>query len=86
MGLHISLPKALKDRVHEAVQSGMYASESELVREALRDFFSAREDIPMSAQEAAQLRAELDEREARIARGESQWVDGEAVFKDMEAK
>jgi antitoxin ParD1/3/4 len=39
MGLHVSLPQELESLVHQEVKTGMYGSASELVREALRDFF-----------------------------------------------
>lgn len=35
--LSISLPPALKKEIDQIVQSGMYASTSELIREALRE-------------------------------------------------
>jgi antitoxin ParD1/3/4 len=38
MGLHVSLPQELERLVHQEVETGMYGSASELVREALRDF------------------------------------------------
>ena len=39
MTLHVSLPKELEALVHLEVQTGMYGSASEVVREALRGFF-----------------------------------------------
>jgi antitoxin ParD1/3/4 len=38
MGLHVSLPQELERLVLQEVETGMYGSASELVREALRDF------------------------------------------------
>ena len=40
MTIHVSLPRELEDLVHKQVDTGMYGSASELVREVLRRFFS----------------------------------------------
>jgi putative addiction module CopG family antidote len=42
MTIHVSLPEELEQMVHAQVDSGFYKSASEVVREALRDFFAER--------------------------------------------
>ena len=39
MGLHVSLTQDLERKVHEKVQSGLFQNASEVVRDALRDYF-----------------------------------------------
>ncbi len=40
MTLNVSLPPKLENMVHEKVNAGLYQNPSELVHEALKDFFS----------------------------------------------
>lgn len=84
MTLHISLPKELESLVHHEVESGMYGSASEVVREALRYFFTSDEEL--TPKELAWLREDMKKRRERIQNGEEQWVDGEKFFVRMEEK
>lgn len=79
MSIHVSLPKELESRVHEEVASGMYGSVSEVVREALRDFFSKDEDL-------SYLRKEIQEIQARLDAGTERLIDGEQFFTEMDQK
>ena len=79
MTLHVSLPKELESLVHGQVKSGMYGSASEVVREALRDYFSRDADL-------SHLRQEVQEIKARIASGEEKLIDGEVFFAEMDSK
>jgi antitoxin ParD1/3/4 len=84
MTLHVSLPKELEILVHQEVQTGMYSSASEVVREALRGFFggvAGRELRDMS-----EIRAEITESLRRYQSGEDKAVDGEQFFEDMKIK
>ncbi len=40
MALNISLPKELENMIHEKVNMGLYQNPSEVVRDALNEFFS----------------------------------------------
>lgn len=84
MTLHVSLPRELETLVHREVESGMYGSASEVVREALRNFF--KDETDLTAQELAWLREDMKQRQARIANGQESWVDGEAFFVRVEEK
>jgi len=84
MTLHVSLPEELETLVHQEVASGMYGSASEVVREALRCFFTS--DSELTPKELAWLRDDMKKRCERIVNGEEQWVDGEAFFARMEEK
>jgi len=84
MTLHISLPKQLENLVHQEVDSGMYGSASEVVREALRYFFSGENQL--TPQEIAILRDEIKKRSELIQNGDENWVDGEEFFARMEQK
>lgn len=79
MTLHVSLPKELETLVHGQVKSGMYGSASEVVRQALRDFFSREQDLSF-------LRQEVEDIQKRLDSGEEKLIDGEAFFSEMEEK
>ena len=49
MTLHVSLPQELENKVHAEVDTGMYQSASEVVREALRRFFSQPSEAEVMA-------------------------------------
>ena len=84
MTLHVSLPSELENLVHNEVESGMYGSASEVVREALRYFFTS--DNELTPQELALLREDMKRRRERINNGEESWVDGEEFVARMEQK
>ena len=63
MGLHVSLPEELERLVHHEVETGMYGSASELVREALRDFFDH-----LAGRELVNLKEHRQEMQARRQR------------------
>jgi antitoxin ParD1/3/4 len=46
--MHVSLPNELENMVKDRVNSGVYGSASEVVREALRKFFHVSEDDTIS--------------------------------------
>lgn len=77
MTIHVSLPKELEQRVHDQVNSGMYGSASEVVREALRRFFQSEETL--TTYEIEQLRALLKPR-LEAAFHPAELVDGESYF------
>jgi antitoxin ParD1/3/4 len=58
MALNISLPPELEAQVRKRVESGLYGSASEVVREALR-LFETYEQLRSS--KLTQLRADIDE-------------------------
>jgi antitoxin ParD1/3/4 len=84
MTLHVSLPKELEKMVHTHVQSGMYGSASEVVREALRDFFEGmanRQIMPLS-----ELKEEMQKRRRKALAGEAELIDGETAFAELARK
>ncbi len=66
MALNISLPPELEAQVRKRVESGLYGSASEVVREALR-LFETYEQLRSS--KLTQLRADIDEGLADIRSG-----------------
>lgn len=80
MTIHVSLPKELENRVHQHVESGMYGSASEVVREALRKFF--HENEALSASEIAWVKGEIKERLLQAQSDSSSFVDGDDFFED----
>ena len=84
MGLHVSLPEELEKLVHREVETGMYGSASELVREALRDFFdhlAGRELVALK-----ELRQEMQARRQRALSNVDHLQDVEDAFKELSEK
>lgn len=84
MGLHVSLPGELERLVHQEVETGMYGSASELVREALRDFFdhlAGRELADMK-----DLRQEMQARRQRALNNLDHLQGVEEAFKELSDK
>lgn len=84
MTLHISLPQELETMVQHEVARGLYGDAQELVREALRCFFSHESTLP--PQQLSWLREELSRRREGLQTGAECWVDGADFFAQMEAK
>lgn len=78
MTIHVSLPKELENSVHAQVDSGMYSSASEVVREALRRFFASSDQL--SPAEVAYIRQTIAPRLEAAQTGLAELVDGEAYF------
>jgi antitoxin ParD1/3/4 len=76
--MNISLTPELERRISEKVESGLYGTASEVVREALRRLFEADEERQRLI---AKLNAELDAAIAELDRGEG--LDGEAVMEEL---
>jgi antitoxin ParD1/3/4 len=75
--LTITLPSDMADLVRSAVESGDYASASEVVRAALRDWKLKR---ALQLQELAALKAEIDKGLADLAAGRVSEFDPEAII------
>ena len=74
MSMNVSLPPELEARVRQRVESGMYGSASEVIREALR-LFEAYEQVKT---------AKLDSLRQDIAKGLSDARKGRAKEVDFE--
>ena len=76
--MNISLTPELERRISEKVDSGLYSTASEVVREALRRLFESEIE-----RERFKSRFEEEIREAieELDRGEG--LDGEAVFEEL---
>ena len=75
--LTITLPSDMAAVVKGAVEGGDYASNSEVVREALRDWKMKR---AMQLQELAALKAEIDRGLADVAEGRVQDFDADRII------
>jgi antitoxin ParD1/3/4 len=73
----ITLPSDMADIVRGAVEDGDYASTSEVVREALRDWKMKR---ALQLQELAALKAEIDKGLADLAKGHVREFDAERII------
>lgn len=76
MSINVSLPSELEARVRQRVESGMYGSASEVIREALR-LFEAYEQVKIS---------KLDSLRQDIAKGLSDVTNdrtGEVDFENL---
>lgn len=76
MSLNVSLPPELENRVRNHVDSGLYSSASEVIREALR-LFEAHQSVRETAQAA--LRADIQEAINDIEAGRVGELDIEAL-------
>jgi len=72
----ITLPAEMAGAVKDAVEGGDYASSSEVVREALRDWKMKR---AVQAQELMVLKAEIDRGLADLAAGRVSAFDKERI-------
>ncbi len=54
--MHVSLPPELENMVKDRVDSGLYGSASEVVREALRKYFHISKNNNISSDEAKYIR------------------------------
>ena len=66
MSLNVSLPPELENRIRQHVESGLYSSASEVIREALR-LFEAYQGV--QAANLAALKADIDQGIADINAG-----------------
>jgi len=76
--LTITLPAEMAASVREAVDEGNYASSSEVIREALRDWKMKR---AVQMQELAALRADIDKGLKDLAEGRTSPFDPEEIVK-----
>jgi antitoxin ParD1/3/4 len=76
--LTITLPSDMAAAVKGAVNGGDYASTSEVVREALRDWKMKR---ALQLQELFALKADIDKGLADVAAGRVQDFDDEGIIK-----
>ncbi len=81
--LTITLPAEMAASVREAVDEGNYASSSEVIREALRDWKMKR---AVQMQELAALRADLQKGLDDIAAGRTKPFDAEDIIKRGEQR
>jgi antitoxin ParD1/3/4 len=77
----ITLTAEMAQAVRGAVQAGEYASSSEIVREALRDW---RHKRALQAQELGELRAKVQEGLADIEAGRVRDFDAERIIRKGE--
>lgn len=73
----ITLPADMAASVKSAVEGGDYASGSEVVREALRDWKTKR---ALQIQELAALKADIDQGLADLAKGRVQEFDAGRII------
>lgn len=76
MSLNVSLPPELESRVRRHVESGLYVSASEVIREALR-LFEAYQTV--QAANLAALKADIDQGVADISAGRIKELDVESI-------
>jgi antitoxin ParD1/3/4 len=76
MSLNVSLPPELEARVRQKVESGLYGSASEVIREALR-LFESYENV--RAATFTSLRADVSQGMADIEAGKVREIDPEKI-------
>ena len=76
--LTVTLPTEMATLVKDAVESGDYASSSEVIREALRDWKLKRE---LRLQKIAELKADINRGLADLAKGRIKDFDAERIVR-----
>lgn len=76
--MNVSLTPELEQLIKEKIDSGMYHSASEVVRDALRLF---KEHDQLRQMRLEELRREIQKGLDQLDRGE--WVDGEQAFEEL---
>lgn len=76
MSMNVSLPPELEARVRQRVESGMYGSASEVIREALR-LFEAYEQVKTAKLEG--LRQDIAKGLSDVKNGRTKDVDFESL-------
>lgn len=76
MSMNVSLPPELEARVRQRVESGMYGSASEVIREALR-LFEAYEQVKTAKLEG--LRQDIAKGLSDVKNGRTKAVDFESL-------
>jgi len=84
MRLQIALTQELEWMVNAQVDCGLYQSASELVREALRDFFTLRSVF--SPEQAQWIRESVGPQLEAVKNGTAKLIDGDTFFETLEAK
>ena len=85
MTLHVSLPQELEAMVHREVSSGMYNSVSEVVWEALNNFFNDSVSW-QQLRDISELRGEMQHRRSKVLSGNVELIDGEEAFTKLAVK
>ena len=81
--MNISLPEELERLVKERVESGLYGSASEVVREALRNMFF-KNDQELTSYEAEQIRKIVLPRLKAIDDGTAKLIPFEQAMKEID--
>ncbi len=86
--MNIILPEKLERKVTECVDKGDYASVSELIEEALQQFFQISDDSDdsITPDEAERIRQVIEPRLAAVKAGTAKLIDAEDVFEEIERK
>lgn len=75
--LTITMPPEMAMTIRQAVDDGAYASTSEVIREALREWNTRRQ---LMLTELAELKAEIDQGLADVAAGRVKKFDPESII------
>ncbi len=79
--MNVSLTPELEQLVHEKVESGMYYSASEVIRDALR-LLQERDELRQQRIQA--VREQIDGGFEQLDRGDG--IDGDEFFKELKQK
>lgn len=75
--LTVTMPPEMANAIKQAVEDGEYASTSEVVREALREWKTRRQ---LMLNELAELKADIDQGLADVAAGRVKKFDPESII------
>lgn len=84
--MHVSLPGDLERMVKDRVESGFYGSASEVVRAALRSFFSLTDERDISPEEVRHIQSLVVPRLAALDDGSAVLHNVDDVFREIDEK
>ncbi|MCP4679167.1 MAG: type II toxin-antitoxin system ParD family antitoxin [Deltaproteobacteria bacterium] len=70
--MHISLPEPMEAIINKQVETGMYTSASEVIREAVRVWLKHNRNYESEEMQLARLQGKIDSARKQLERGEGE--------------
>ena len=83
--MHISLPEPMEAIINQQVESGMYTSASEVIREAVRLWLKHNRNYESEEMQLARLQEKIDRAREQLKRGEGEPFTEETI-EDIERR
>jgi putative addiction module CopG family antidote len=83
--MHISLPEPMEAVINKQVETGMYTSASEFIREAVRLWMKHNPDSESGEMQLARLQGKIDRAKVQLSNGEGEPFS-ENTIEDIERR